>query len=229
MPIGSNGAMGTAVASGDTLFVATLSNGQPFLPTFDSALQKYDTDKDGKVSRKEFSIDKEFAEHFGWIDADGDERITAPEWNAIRNLGPGEYGAMAIRPGEAEGKLDPKMVLWQFKKNLPYIPAPLVYQNVFYMVKDGGIITALDAATGRPLKEGRTPMALGEYFASPVAADNKVFLANVDGKVTVLKAGGKWEVLAVNDLGEEIHATPALSAGRIYLRTRSAVYSFGSK
>ena len=62
-----------------------------------------------------------------------------------------------------------------------------------------------------------------------MAADGKVFLANTEGKVTVLKAGAKWEVLAVNDLGEEIHATPALSGGRIYLRTRSAVYSFGSK
>jgi outer membrane protein assembly factor BamB len=61
-----------------------------------------------------------------------------------------------------------------------------------------------------------------------VAADNKVFLASVDGKITVLKAAGDWEVLAVNDLGEEIHATPALSGGRIYVRTHGSLYCFGA-
>jgi outer membrane protein assembly factor BamB len=112
---------------------------------------------------------------------------------------------------------------------MPYIPAPLLYKGVLYLVKDGGIITALDAETGRLLKEGRTDKALGEYHASPVAADDKVFLASTEGKVTVLKAGGQWEVLGVNDLGDEIHSTPALSGGRIYLRTRNVVYSFGDK
>jgi outer membrane protein assembly factor BamB len=229
MPLGTNGAMGTVVTSGDTLFLATLSSPDPFLPAFDTTLQKYDTDKDGRVSNQEFSANKEFAEHFGWIDTDADNFITAQEWNTTRKLGAGEYGAIAIRPGTARGKQDPKTVLWRFKKNLPYIPAPLVYQNVFYMVKDGGIITALDAATGGLLKEGRSPDALGEYFASPVAADNKVFLASVDGKITVLKAAGQWEVLGVNEMGEEVHATPALSGGRIYVRTRSSVYCFGVK
>lgn len=96
------------------------------------------------------------------------------------------------------------------------------------MVKTGGIITALDPATGRLLKQGRSPGALGEYYASPVAADGKVFLANTEGKLTVLKAGAEWEVLAVNDLNEEISATPALSGGRLYVRTRGALYCFGS-
>ncbi|HJR61614.1 MAG TPA: PQQ-binding-like beta-propeller repeat protein, partial [Vicinamibacterales bacterium] len=68
---------------------------------------------------------------------------------------------------------------------------------------------------------------LGEYHASPIAADGKVFLANTEGKISVLKAGAQWEVLGVNDLDEEIHATPALSGGRIYVRTRSFVYCFG--
>jgi outer membrane protein assembly factor BamB len=108
------------------------------------------------------------------------------------------------------------------------IPAPLVYQDVFYMVRDGGVVTALNPANGKLLKQGRSPEALGEYYASPVAADGKVFLANVEGKVTVLKAGPQWDVLRVNDLGEEIHATPALDHGHIYLRTRTAVYCFGA-
>jgi hypothetical protein len=103
-------------------------------------------------------------------------------------------------------------VVWRTKKNLPHIPAPLLYKDVFYLVKKGGIITSLEPATGRVLKEGRSPDALGDYYASPIAAEGKVFLASVDGKVTVLKAGGEWQVLGVNDIGEAIHATPALGA-----------------
>ena len=90
----------------------------------------------------------------------------------------------------------------------------------FILVNDGGIITSVDPASGKLPQEGRSRDAIGEYYASPVAADNKVFLANVDGKMTVLQAGAQWEVLGVNDLAEETHATPALSNGRIYVRTR---------
>ncbi len=96
------------------------------------------------------------------------------------------------------------------------------------MVKDGGIVTALDLATGQVLKEGRATGAGGKYYASPTAADGKVFVASVDGKVTVLKAGAQWDVLGVNDLGDEIYATPALAGGRIYVRTRGTLYCFGA-
>jgi outer membrane protein assembly factor BamB len=229
MPIGSSGAMGTIVASDDTLFAATAGSNEPFLPPFEVALEKHDTDKDKRISEKEFSTAKDFAEHFGFFDHDGDAFISAAEWAKMRTYGLGDFGAVAIRPGAARGRLGPQSVLWRFQKNLPYIPAPLVYQNVFYMVKDGGIITALDSSSGKPLKEGRSPEALGEYYASPVAADGKLFLASTEGKISVLKAGPQWEVLGVNDLGEEVHATPALSGGRIYVRTRSAVYCFAAK
>jgi outer membrane protein assembly factor BamB len=96
------------------------------------------------------------------------------------------------------------------------------------MVRDGGIITPLDATTGRLLKDGHTREAPGEYYSSPVAADGKVFLANSEGKITVLKAAAEWEVLQVNDLADEVHATPALGEGRTYVRTRTALYCFGA-
>jgi len=229
LPIGSSGAMGTALASGDTIYIATAGSTEPFLPPFEAALQKHDADKDGRISSREFGQEKEMAEHFGFFDHDADGFVTDKEWSVMRSLGVGDFGAVAIRPGEARGQLEKSAVQWRFTKNMPYIPAPLLYKGVLYLVKDGGIITALDAGTGRLLKEGRTDKALGEYHASPVAADDKVFLASTDGKVTVLKAGGQWEVLGVNDLGEEIHSTPALSGGRLYLRTRNLVYSFGDK
>ena len=170
----------------------------------------------------------DFGEHFGWIDENDDKFIVAEEWNKARALGVGEWGAIAVRPGNARGQLEPGAIRWRLQKNIPYIPAPLLYQGVYYMVKTGGIITSLDPATGRILKEGRSPGALGEYYASPVAADGKVFLANTEGKITVLKAGAEWEVLAVNEIDDEVNATPALSDGRVYVRTHGALYCFSA-
>ena len=227
MPLGSNGSMGTPVASGDTLFVSTVGSTEPSLPTFSTYLEKLDANKDRRLSAPEFIVDKDMGEHFGWVDADGDGFITETEWNTTRGYGVGDYGVVAIRPAGARGKLQSSAIIWRFQKNLPYIPAPLLYQNVLYLVKRGGIVTSLDPTTGRPLKEGRSVGALGEYYASPVAADGKVFLANVEGKVTVLKASAQWDVLGVNDVGDEIHSTPALSDGRLYVRTRTSVYCFG--
>lgn len=228
MPIGSGGSLGTPVTANGTLFVSTLGSTEPYLPTFDSMLALYDTDHDGRLSREEFSAYKDFAEHFGWIDANGDNFITAEEWNVARSAGIGDFGAIAIQPDAAQGKLEPGSVRWRFKKNLPYIPAPLIYRDVYFMVRAGGIITSLDPATGKLLKEGRSRDALGQYYASPVAADNKLFLASEEGKITVLEAAAEWEILAVNDLGDEIHATPALSDGLIYVRTHDTLYCFGS-
>jgi outer membrane protein assembly factor BamB len=227
MPIGTAGAVGTPVATGSTLLVSTLSSSEPMIPAFDAVLAQYDKDHDGRLSHEEFKGDKDLGEHFGWIDSNSDGFITREEWNKARSLGEGDFGAVAIRPEKAQGRLEASTVRWRFKKNLPYIPAPLVYNDVFYMVRDGGIVTSLDVATGTLLKEGRTKEALGEYYASPVAADNKVFLASGEGKITVLKSGGEWEVLGVNDLGDEIHATPALSDGRIYVLTHGFLYCFG--
>jgi outer membrane protein assembly factor BamB len=229
MPLGSGGSMGVPLVHGDLLLVSTLGSSDPLLPAFESTLAPYDKDKDGRLSRDEFNGDKELGEHFGWIDIDSDGFITATEWNTTRMIGVGlEFGAVALRPATLRGRVDPAAVIWRSKKNLPYIPAPLVYGDVLYLVKTGGIITALDPITGQLLKEGRSREALGEYFASPVAADGKIYLANVDGKITVLRAGREWDVLRVNDLGAEVHAPPAWSSGRIFIRTRDALYCFGS-
>ena len=227
LPVGSMGALGTPVANSDTVMIATLATTEPWMPEFGSQLEKYDLDKDGRLAAREFSGDKDLGEHFGWIDENDDGVIEPGEWSAAREVGMGEFGAVAVRPDDARGRLAPGAVRWRFQKNLPFIPAPLLYQDVYYMVRDGGIVTALDAATGRLLKQGRSKDALGDYYASPVAADGKVFLASGDGKITVLRAGGQWEVLAVNDLGDEIRATPALSQGRIYVRTKGSVYCVG--
>jgi outer membrane protein assembly factor BamB len=226
--VGAGDGLGTALVNGDVILMSSQGSNEPALPSFASTLTKYDTNKDGRLSFAEFSVDKEMGEHFGWVDANSDRVIVAAEWNAASNQYIGESGALAIRPGDATGRLQPAAIAWRFQKNIPYIPAPVLYQNVFYMVKAGGIVTSLDASTGKLLKEGRATGAPGDYYASPVAADGKLFIASTEGKVSVIRAAGEWELLGVNDMGEEVHATPALSEGRVYVRTRSAMYCFSA-
>jgi len=224
--IGSGGSMGVALAQGDTVWLSTLASNEPGLPQWATSLAQYDKDRDGRISVAELAEDKALGEHFGWIDTSDDKVITEAEWNVARTLGMGAWGAVALKPGRAEGQLPDSAMQWRFQKNVPYIPTPLLYQGIFYMVKTGGIITALDAATGALLREGRAPGALGEYYASPVGADGKVYVTSQEGKISVLKAGPEWEVMAVNDIGEDINATPALANGRLYVRTGEAVYCF---
>lgn len=93
-------------------------------------------------------------------------------------------------------------------------------------MRNGGILTSYDAETGSILKTGRLESALGAYSASPVAAEGRIYLASEDGQVTIVTAGRDWTVLGSSDLGEPVFATPALLAGRVYVRTASALYAF---
>jgi outer membrane protein assembly factor BamB len=95
------------------------------------------------------------------------------------------------------------------------------------MVNDSGILTSFDPATGNVLKQGRLKGAIDKYFASPVGADGRVFLISQDGTVSVVSAAADWQVLAVNALDDEVFATPAIAGGRLYVRTKSALYAFG--
>ena len=108
------------------------------------------------------------------------------------------------------------------------MPTPLAYQNKIYMIRNGGILTSMDAATGKVLYRGRVG-APGLYFSSPVAANGRLIVASGDGVVSVLGTGDRLEILANNDLGEDIRATPAVVGGVLYLRTASGLSAYGQK
>jgi outer membrane protein assembly factor BamB len=127
------------------------------------------------------------------------------------------------------GDLTDSHLMWRYQRALPNTPSPLFYKDVVYLMKEGGIFTSLNPKTGDVLKQGRLREAPGDYYSSPVGADGKIFTISEEGKVTVLRAGGDWEVLATNDLDDVCHATPAIVGGRIYLRTRGMLYCFGKR
>jgi outer membrane protein assembly factor BamB len=226
------------------LFVAShLPGGDPDLrmklPPFDDILKKYDKDKDGKLSVKELPSDLVIfsrggkdgvgdirLHHMMWLfDKNGDGHIDRKEWQAIAET-PFDNSLLAIRPG---GKKDISQthVAWQHKRGVPEVPSPLCYQGRIYMIRNGGVLTCLDAKTGKEVFPQKRLRASGIYYASPVAGDGKVYIASDAGVVTVLKAGDKFEVLAEHDLGESIRATPALVDGTIYLRSAGHLYAFG--
>jgi outer membrane protein assembly factor BamB len=217
---------GVPVLGADMVYVLGEGGDEPFLPPFEKILTQLDKDKDGRVQREEAKPHAEAFDHFGWLDANSDEYIERSEYDFARNSTVGGHGITAARLG-GQGDLTTTNVVWRLKKSYPNIPAPLLYRGVMYLMKEGGIVSSIDPATGEVLKMGRTPEALEDYYASPVAADGKIFMVSASGKVTVLKAGAQWEILATNDLGEECWATPAIAGSNLYIRTRDALYAFG--
>lgn len=181
-----------------------------------------DRNRDGRITPDEFP-DPAFRDAVLAIDrasGDGDGAVDAREWNQALALSRGSNDALVA--AHAGG------TRWRFTRSLPTVPSVLLYREVLYLVKEGGILTTLDPRKGVVLKQGRLTGALEPYFASPVAADGKVYVVSETGKVVVLKAGGRdWAILAVNDLGEECYATPAIADGRLYVRTRGSLYAFG--
>src|SRR5260370_19437445 len=97
------------------------------------------------------------------------------------------------------------------------------------MLKEGGIFTWRDAARGKFPKRGRWRGPVGDYFSSRQAADEKIYTISEEGKAAVIKPGGEWEILAVNDLADNCNATPAIADGRLYIRTHHALYCFAKR
>src|SRR5215204_1427848 len=122
---------------------------------------------------------------------------------------------MAVRPG-TQGEVKPANIAWSERRGVPGVPSPLYYKGRLYTVQNGGIIFCRAAKTGELVYSGRLG-ALGYYYSSPVAADDKVYIASADGVVVVLDAGANLKVLATNKLDGGILATPALVDGNLYV------------
>ncbi len=117
--------------------------------------------------------------------------------------------------------------LWSHNKT-PDVPSPLYHDGLVYLCSEGGIMTCLDAKTGEPAYKDQRAHAQ-RHRGSPVYADGKIYLTARDGMISVLKAGPEFEILASNDLGEGISASPAIADGRIYFRTNESLYAIGGK
>jgi outer membrane protein assembly factor BamB len=129
---------------------------------------------------------------------------------------------MAVRPG-GRGDVSATHVAWQVPTGAPYVSSLVHYQGRVYMANDVGVLTAIDAKTGERVWQERTA---GVFSASPVAADGKVYFVSETGETIVLSTSGP-AIVARNDLGERSLASPAISGGRIYIRTDGHLFAIG--
>ena len=221
------------VIDGDTIYINgynTPENDpgkQIAIAPFEEVLKDHDKNGDGKISIEE-SPDQRTKTYFPFIDLNKDGVLDAYEWKMYAAIMGATNSLMAIKAG-SHGDVSTTAVEWQFHKSIPQLPSVVLYRGVLYMINDTGVLTTLDAKTGEVFKQARLRGTSDRYFASPVAADGKIFFAGNSGVVSVLKAGGDQELLAANKLDEDIFATPAIEDGRIYVRTVSFLYCFGER
>ncbi len=194
-------------------------------PEFAEMLAKFDANHDGTLSAEEISGDPRLKRGFAEMDLNRDGQLDGRDWNFYRAKRASRNRLIAVKHG-GRGDLTNSNVVWSMQKFLPNAPSPLLYNGVLYLVKDGGIVTSVQPRDGAILKQGRLAGALDTYYSSPVAGAGYVYLTSQSGKISVLKAGAQWEVLAINDMEDECFATPAPVGSRLYVRTRSALYCF---
>jgi len=132
---------------------------------------------------------------------------------------------MAIRPGATEDARQSHLA-WEIQRGIPETPSLLYCRGKLYLLRDGGWLTCLEAATGKELFRERIGAA-GQYTASPIAAGDKLVVASVRGVVTVIQIDDTLKILARNNFAEAIFATPAVAENKIYLRTSGHLYAFG--
>ncbi len=244
-------ATSTPVLAGTEVVVAAWNKmGEPVLrptfPSFEQLVTKNDKDGNKRISRDELPRlwifhRPEGAEapqngatiRFERVDRNRDRQIDGGEWaRQLQDLekfraGYGTHGMLAIQV-DSQGSLGKEQVRTLDTNSIPEVPSPLYHDGHLYFVKNGGILTCLELATGKRVYRTRT-RGTGTHYASPIIADGKLFSLAGNGQVSVIRLGPKPTILAVNDLEEETYASPAIVDGTIYIRTHTRLYAFGLK
>ena len=120
-------------------------------------------------------------------------------------------------------------IAWSQTGRGSYMPTPLVYDGILYVLANNGVFDAYDLETGKEIYRQRLPLVGSGFSASPVAADGKIYLSNEDGEMLVVGAGPTFKHIATNSIGELLMATPALSDGVMYVRGASSLFAIGAK
>jgi len=128
-----------------------------------------------------------------------------------------------------EGKSNSDAIIWSRTGRGSYMPTPLVYNSIVYVLANNGLFDAYQLKTGDEIYRQRLPTVGSGFSASPVAADGKVYLSNEDGEMLVINAGEKFNLISTNSMGEMLMATPALSDGVMYVRSSASLFAIGRK
>ncbi|HKO98486.1 MAG TPA: PQQ-binding-like beta-propeller repeat protein [Pyrinomonadaceae bacterium] len=128
-----------------------------------------------------------------------------------------------------EGKSSSETIIWSRTGRGSYMPTPLVYNGIVYVLANNGLFDAYKLKTGDEIYRQRLALVGSGFSASPVAADGKIYLSNEDGEILVIAAGEKFNHIATNSMGEMLMATPAMSDGVMYIRASGSLFAVGRK
>ena len=191
---------------------------------FKALLQRDDANENGKLEHDE--LRKGFAyEMFPKYDADKSGTLSSDEYDSLQKfMATCKNGMLAISAGGKEQDRA-KQILWHTKKGVPRTSSPVYFDGTLFMMNDGGVFVTIDADTGKVVKMARTP-ARGKFFGSPVLGDGKVYSVSDRGEIIVVSAKPEWELLSNSKLDEVAYPSPAISNGRVFIRTESSLYCF---
>lgn len=221
--------MTSPVVKEGVIYVASQSYGDSTRTLKFALLEWLDTNQDQKLAKTE--VPKEFLDKFGASDINKDGFIADEEldtaFQSRANMVGGGNIIQAIQGG-GKGDVTKTHLLWNVTKPFPSnLSSPLVTGKRVLVVKAGGLSTCLDAGDGSSLWERARIQNFGDHFASPVAADGKIFIAGRNGFVIVISDSGTLSILEKNDMAGEIIATPSIADGRLYIRTREKLFCIG--
>jgi hypothetical protein len=195
------------------------------LPAFDDVLKTADRDGDGRLSLAELppGAAQERRKH---LDGNRDGFVDRSEWESMASIfARVENQAFAVEP-DADGTLRESGVRWRFKRGLPYVASPLIHNQRVWLVKNGGLVTCMDARTGTPHFQEERLGAGGDYYASPILAGGHLYFSSQRGVITVLRDTPQYQIAATADFGESIHASPAAVGNQLVVRTATHLYAF---
>ena len=135
--------------------------------------------------------------------------------------------ALAIRAGGNGDVTGTSQLVWSYNKGTAYVPSPILYGDYIYLMTDRGLLTCLDAKSGKMEYEGARVPKPTTFLASPVAYEGKILLTSEEGETFILKAGPKHEVLRSNSVGEPVYASPAIANGNIFIRGERHLFAIG--
>jgi outer membrane protein assembly factor BamB len=242
-------AASSPVMAGDKVIVSCWYNisdesERPEYPDFEEMISKYDSDKDHLISEEELPAELmlfdraeirdiprssvSFKESFRGLDGNKNNELDKAEWQDIIEYLKTNFlkpsGIIAINAG-LKGEISDSSVLWRISNKMSEVPSPLFYKNRIYMLKDGGILTCINPDDGSIIYQTRAG-APGVQLASPIVANEMLYLFSFNGKVTVIQTGDSCKIVSRNDLKENIASTPAVISNSIYIRTITRLMAY---
>ena len=223
--------MTTPVVKDGVIYTSVQSYGDSGRTLKFALLEWLDTNQDGQLARTE--VPKPFTGKFDQSDKNGDKILDVEEldtaFQAPTNMAGGGATVQAVRGG-GTGDVTETHVLWNLHNRAPSnLSSPIVFDEQLFVVKRGGLSSAYQIDTGKALWETKRIRNLGDYYASPVAADGKLYVTGENGFIIVLEQGPELKVLAKNDMGASCLAPPAVADGRLFIRTRDKLFCVGEK